>query len=94
MKENFSFQLDGIQLATTLITNDENIIPYSNTGYKYYKYKFLERFIPGDHDIANDTISSYDYCLLHKLISSSLDVNLREDESDTCPTKKVSQGKR
>lgn len=83
-----SVQFNGIELTRSLESSD-NLIPYSNRGNSYIKYKFLKRFIPGKHQLSNDTLTKYDFCLLHKIVSKTFDIYLRGDESNTCPTRKT-----
>ncbi|CAH2102607.1 unnamed protein product [Euphydryas editha] len=82
-----SLRLDGIeQAANTLET--EFVLPYRASAFQFHKYKLLmELFLPSQPDLINvdESLNSVEKCLLHKMISSTVQPWERGDENIVCP---------
>jgi len=79
------FKQDGI-VRTRASANLPYSIPYSPKGVQSDKYKLLLRkFITGDASkFPNETLTNVQGCSLHFMISNSVNVRLRGDESLVC----------
>lgn len=81
-----SLRLDGIERAGTL-EESESVLPYRATAFQFHKYKILmEIFLPSQNFLqVNETLSVDERCLLHKMISSTVQRWERGDENVVCP---------
>uniref|UniRef100_A0A034VDF0 N-acetylmuramoyl-L-alanine amidase n=1 Tax=Bactrocera dorsalis TaxID=27457 RepID=A0A034VDF0_BACDO len=79
------FRQDGIQRAYN-VAESPGVIPYSPTGFQFPKFRILlSRLIPGNaFTFPNSTLTREERCSLHFMISSSLDLRTRGDESSVC----------
>nr|XP_036230941.1 uncharacterized protein LOC106625100 isoform X2 [Bactrocera oleae] len=79
------FRQDGIQRAYG-VAESPGVIPYSPTGFQFPKFRILlSRLIPGNAlTFPNNTLTREERCSLHFMISSSLDLRIRGDESRVC----------
>ncbi|XP_045445370.1 uncharacterized protein LOC123653417 [Melitaea cinxia] len=82
-----SLRLDGIeQAANTLET--EFVLPYRASAFQFHKYKLLmELFLPSQPELINvdESLNSVEKCLLHKMMSSTVQPWERGDENVVCP---------
>ncbi|KAG5672725.1 hypothetical protein PVAND_002826 [Polypedilum vanderplanki] len=81
-------RVDGIQRSLTAIESDE-ITAYSVTGFMTVKNRILQQVISNvSGDLRYQEILSHDeLCMLHKLISSSVEPYERQNELRDCPWK-------
>lgn len=80
-----SFRIDGIQQFPYLET--EEVIPYSRSGFMAYKNIILRRLVsnvPGEIDYEN-ILTPFEFCSLHKALSSTVEPFERKDELRHCP---------
>ena len=82
---NFRLRLDGIIRNAAGVENVNNI-PYRAGGNQFYKYKLIvDYFNFGDSlQFPFDALTSEEICMLHYMLSSTLDSWERGDESRTC----------
>lgn len=79
-------RFDGVQKAVG-ISETEFVIPYRNNGIMAPKLELLKRLISVSGSVAfEELLSQSELCMLHKLISNSVDPFERGDETRTCPT--------
>lgn len=79
-------RIDGIEKAPGL-QETELLTPYSTRGIMVPKYKLLLQFvsnIPGSVEFER-FLSPLEICLLHRLLSSSVEPYQRGDERIVCP---------
>lgn len=81
-----SLRLDGIERAGTL-EETEFLLPYRASAFQFHKYKVLmEIFLPSQNLLSvNQTLSVDERCLLHRMLSSSVEQWERGDENIVCP---------
>lgn len=79
-------KLDGIQKAPGIMET-EFLIPYRANGIMTPKFNLLRRLIPETPGRVEfeDVLSAFEICLLHKLISYSVEPFERGNEARTCP---------
>lgn len=83
-------RLDGIQRNPDVLET-ESRIPYRATGDQFYKYKLLvDYFTFGESDLfPSESLKSPELCLLHEIISNTIDSLERGDEAKTCIVTKM-----
>ncbi|XP_047534598.1 uncharacterized protein LOC125069199 isoform X1 [Vanessa atalanta] len=82
-----SLRLDGIELFPNLVET-EFVLPYRASAFQFNRYKLLmELFLPSQSDLINvdESLNSIEKCLLHKMISSTVQPWERGDENVVCP---------
>lgn len=79
------FRLDGIVRARNVVTTS-SVIPYGPRGFQYPKYKLLvNNLLQGNaYNLPNGTLTAQERCSLHFMLSSTLDMQTRGDESTVC----------
>lgn len=79
------FKLDGIEKAKN-IDPSPLIIPYSPVGFQFFKHKIiLSKLLPGNAvKFPNETLTMEEHCTLHFMLSTSIDTEIRGDESMRC----------
>lgn len=79
-------RFDGVQKAVG-ISETEFVTPYRNNGIMAPKLELLKRLISVSGSVAfEELLSQSELCMLHKLISNSVEPFERGDETRTCPT--------
>ncbi|XP_013175932.1 PREDICTED: uncharacterized protein LOC106124033 [Papilio xuthus] len=80
------FRLDGIEQASNPIET-EFVLPYRASAFQFHKYKLLmDLFLPSQNLLEMDeSLTLVERCLLHKLLSSTVQPWERGDENLTCP---------
>ncbi|KAI5640520.1 hypothetical protein NE865_07065 [Phthorimaea operculella] len=80
-----SLRLDGIEQSNAIET--EFLLPFRASAFQYHRYKLLmDLFLPSQNLLDVDAIlSSEEKCLLHKMISSTVQQWERGDENIACP---------
>ncbi|XP_050347754.1 uncharacterized protein LOC126771736 [Nymphalis io] len=82
-----SLRLDGIEQAPNTVET-EFVLPYRASAFQFHRYKLLmEMFLPSRSDLINvdESLNTVEKCLLHKMISSTVQPWERGDESVVCP---------
>lgn len=82
------FKQDGIE-RTRGFANSDFVLPYSPLGYQFAKFKILlTRLLPANSQtlnrFPNETLTMYEQCSLHFLLSNSIDSHVRGDEAYRC----------
>lgn len=77
--------MDGIQWNPS-VTEENFRIPYRAVGNQFYLYKLLVDYLtPGESSLfPYDSLTISERCLLHEIISNTIDPWERGDESKTC----------
>ncbi|XP_072936696.1 uncharacterized protein [Epargyreus clarus] len=81
-----SVRLDGIEEAANVVETDF-VLPFRASAFQFHKYKLLmDVFIPSQ-DLLNvdESLSMVEKCLLHKMMSSTVQPWERGDENVQCP---------
>lgn len=79
-------RFDGIQKAVG-ISETPLVTPYRNNGIMVPKLEILKRLISVNGHVPFETLlNQEELCVLHKLVSYSVEPFERGDESRTCPT--------
>lgn len=83
-------RLDGVQ-RNPEVFETESRIPYRAIGDQFYKYKLLvDYFTFGESDLfPSESLKSPELCLLHEIISNTIDPLERGDEAKTCMVTKM-----
>ncbi|XP_031629930.1 uncharacterized protein LOC116345041 [Contarinia nasturtii] len=78
------FRMDGIKRASR--NYHPSVLPFSPSEYQFSKHRLLlSRLIPGNaQNFPNNTLSVVERCTLHFLLSSSIETQVRGDESTRC----------
>lgn len=87
-------RIDGIEKAPGL-QETEFVTPYSTRGIMVPKYKLLLQLvsnIPGTIEF-DKFLSPLEVCLLHRLLSSTVEPFQRGDERTSCPSTVADSGK-
>ncbi|CAH2238202.1 uncharacterized protein LOC120630414 [Pararge aegeria] len=82
-----SLRLDGIEESPNTIESDY-VLPFRASAFQFHKYKLLmEVFLPSQPDILNvdESLTLIEKCLLHKMLSSTVQPWERGDENEVCP---------
>ncbi|XP_023945724.2 uncharacterized protein LOC112051350 [Bicyclus anynana] len=82
-----SLRLDGIEESPNTIESDY-VLPFRASAFQFHKYKLLmELFLPSQPDLLNvdESLTLVEKCLLHKLLSSTVQPWERGDENIVCP---------
>ncbi|XP_011301121.1 uncharacterized protein [Fopius arisanus] len=78
------FRQDGIVIDPQAVPQ-EGVTPYSTEGFQSYRHSEMLKLIPGNAlTFNNNSINLIERCTLHSMISSSIDIHRREDETLTC----------
>ncbi|CAH2050321.1 unnamed protein product, partial [Iphiclides podalirius] len=80
------FRLDGIEQASNPVET-EFLLPYRASAFQFHKYKLLmDLFLPSQNllEMVED-LALVERCLIHKLLSSTVQPWERGDENLTCP---------
>lgn len=79
-------RFDGVQKAVG-ISETRLVTPYRDNGIMAPKLELLKRLISTNGNVSFETIlTENELCILHKLISNSVNPFERGDETRTCPT--------
>ncbi|XP_023246889.1 uncharacterized protein LOC111643380 [Copidosoma floridanum] len=78
------FRQDGI-VRNPHVKAREGILPYAPLGKQFFRHAQTLRVIPGNaFNFPNDSLTPIERCTLHSMLSSSIDIFERGDESRTC----------
>lgn len=79
------FRMDGIEQCQQCNFRS-NVLPFGPSGFQFSKHRLLlSRLIPGNvNSFPNHTLSTVERCALHFLLSSSIETQVRGDESTRC----------
>lgn len=79
------FRQDGIVRASG-VQNIPGVLPFSPVGFHFTKHRILfSRLLPGNaQTFPNATLTAQERCTLHFMLSSSIDMMVRGDESVRC----------
>lgn len=80
------FSRDGIEKDRDFVTSEENTIPYTTTGFQSFKFHLLSHYLlpPPLSNFPEDAITLEEWCTLHFMLSSSVDIWERGDENLVC----------
>ncbi|CAH1407732.1 unnamed protein product [Nezara viridula] len=81
------FSRDGIEKDRYFVTSEENTIPYTTTGFQSFKFHLLSHYLLPQpmNNFPEDAITLEEWCTLHFMLSSSVDIWERGDENLMCP---------
>ncbi|XP_014277470.1 uncharacterized protein [Halyomorpha halys] len=81
------FSRDGIEKDRDFVNSEENTIPYTTTGFQSFKFHLLSHYLLPQplNNIPDDAITLEEWCTLHFMLSSSVDIWERGDENLVCP---------
>ncbi|XP_034837872.2 uncharacterized protein [Maniola hyperantus] len=82
-----SLRLDGIEESPNTIESDY-VLPFRASAFQFHKYKLLmELFLPSQPELldVDESLTLVEKCLLHKMLSSSVQPWERGDENVVCP---------
>ncbi|XP_011501690.1 PREDICTED: uncharacterized protein LOC105365272 [Ceratosolen solmsi marchali] len=78
------FRQDGI-VKNPKVKAQVGVMPYAPLGQQFFRHAQTLRVIPGSAvNFPNDSISALERCTLHSMLSSSIDIFERGDESRVC----------
>ncbi|OXU23557.1 hypothetical protein TSAR_013207 [Trichomalopsis sarcophagae] len=78
------FRQDGI-VRNPRVKPQAGIMPYAPLGKQFFRHAQTLRVIPGNAlTFPNNSISALERCTLHSMLSSSIDIFERGDESRVC----------
>ena len=82
----FSLRVDGIQRSYSAIET-EDVTVYGVTGFMAHKNRIMQQIISNASGDLNyeSILTPEELCLLHKLISSSVESHELHNEHQTCP---------
>lgn len=88
-----SLRLDGIEQGSNAIES-EFVTPYHASAFQFHKFKLMmDMFVPSlELTLVSDMqriLSTGETCMLHKMISSTVNSWERGDESWTCPEVRI-----
>lgn len=89
-KLSFRVRLDGVR-SDPDVYETESRIPYRATGDQFYKYKLLVDYLTFGESVLfpSESLKSPELCLLHEIISNTIDPWERGDETQTCIVTKM-----
>lgn len=83
-------RLDGV-VRSPSVQETSTRIPYRASGDQFYRYKLLVDYLTSGESglFPSESLSGPELCLLHEMISSTIDPWERGDEAETCIVTKM-----